>query len=307
MSEYGFQSFPEWRTIQSFTLPEDRKLESKVMLLHQKHPRGNALIAEYMKRDYKVPDGFEDFVYVSQLLQAEGMRVGIEAHRRNKPYCMGTLYWQLNDVWPVASWSSIDCFGRWKALHYYVREAYSPLAALPSLDNDTLSIYGVNDHLQADTVDLRVRGLLFDGKVLSETTLTNLSLRPDASMLLWKDALKNVVDGRKTENVVVEIVLSKGGKNVYRRLYYPASPRKQKLPHPDFTLTATRNEKGYQIDIQSNKLARNVLIETDSDGFFSDNYFDLLPDERKSIQFDTKVELDVKNAFRVKSLVDTMH
>ncbi|MBL7780199.1 MAG: glycoside hydrolase family 2 protein [Saprospiraceae bacterium] len=307
MSEYGFQSFPEWRTIQSFTLPEDRKLESKVMLLHQKHPRGNALIAEYMKRDYKVPDGFEDFVYVSQLLQAEGMRVGIEAHRRNKPYCMGTLYWQLNDVWPVASWSSIDCFGRWKALHYYVREAYSPLAALPLLDNDTLSIYGVNDHLQADTVDLRVRGLLFDGKVLSETTLTGLSLRPDASMLLWKDALKNVVDGRKVENVVVEIMLSKGGKTLYRRLYYPASPRKQKLPHPDFTLTATRNEKGYQIDIQSDKLARNVLIETDSDGFFSDNYFDLLPDERKSIQFDTKAELDVKNAFRVKSLVDTMH
>lgn len=306
MSEYGFQSFPEWRTIESFTLPEDRKLESKVMLLHQKHPRGNALIAEYMKRDYKVPDKFEDFVYVSQLLQAEGIRTGIEAHRRNKPYCMGTLYWQLNDVWPVASWSSIDYLGRWKALHYYVGEAYSPMAALPIVENDSLFIYGVNDHLDADTADLKIRALQFDGKLLSEASVPQLLLRPDASTVLWKNELKNVLNGRKAENVVVEILLSKADKTVYRRLFYPASPRKQKLPKPGIQLTARRDETGYVLDIQAEKLARNVLIQTEAEGFFSDNYFDLLPGERKTVHFKTAVELDPKKSFRTKSLADSM-
>lgn len=141
MSEFGFQAFPDWATIESFTQPGDRELDSKVMLTHQKHPRGNALIAEYLKRDYRQPKKFEDFVYISQLLQAEGMRTGLEAHRRNKPYCMGTLYWQLNDVWPVASWSSIDYYGRWKALHYYVRDVFRPVVALPIVEDDILKIY----------------------------------------------------------------------------------------------------------------------------------------------------------------------
>lgn len=305
MSEYGFQSFPEWRTIQSFTLPEDRQLESKVMLLHQKHPRGNALIAEYMKRDYRTPDNFEDFVYVSQLLQAEGMRTGIEAHRRNKPYCMGTLYWQLNDVWPVASWSSIDYLGRWKAMHYYVREAYSPLAALPLMEEDSLKIYGVNDHLGTETVSLRVRALQFEGKVLSETTIPNISLRTDSSVLIWKEQLKTVMDGKKAESVVIEIVLTNANnQSVYRRLFYPASPRKQKLPRPGIKLVATKVDQGYSIDIQADKLARNVLISTEAEGLFSDNYFDLLPDERKTVFFKTSAELDIQKAFQVKSLID---
>jgi len=308
MSEFGFQSFPEWRTIQSFTLPEDRKLDSKVMLLHQKHPRGNALIAEYMKRDYRTPDRFEDFVYVSQLLQAEGMRTGIEAHRRNKPYCMGTLYWQLNDVWPVASWSSIDYLGRWKALHYYVREAFSPLAALPIVEKDSLLIYGVNDFAASDTVILKIRALTFDGKVLSETSIPDLVIRPDSSILLWKNELKNVIDGRKPENVVVEIVLSKADNQpVYRRLFYPASPRKQKLPRPGINWVATRTEKVYSIDIQTDKLAKNILISTEADGFFSDNYFDLLPGERKTVFFSSASALDLQKSFQVKSLADTTH
>lgn len=307
MSEYGFQSFPEWRTIQSFTLPEDRELESKVMLLHQKHPRGNALIAEYMKRDYKVPDRFEDFVYVSQLLQAEGMRVAIEAHRRSKPYCMGTLYWQLNDVWPVASWSSIDYYGRWKAMHYYVRESYSALAALPIMENDSLFIYGVNDHLDTQVVSLTVRALQFDGKILSETNLPNISLRPDSSIVIWKNDMKEIA-GRKPENAVIEIVLSNADNQpVYRRLFYSDSPRKLKLPRADVNLTVKKDEKGYTLDLQSEKLAKNVLISTDADGFFSDNYFDLLPGERKTVHFSSSADIDLQNGFRVKSLIDTTH
>jgi beta-mannosidase len=307
MSEYGFQSFPEWRTIQSFTLPEDRVLDSKVMLLHQKHPRGNALIAEYMKRDYRNPKNFEDFVYVSQLLQAEGMRTGIEAHRRNKPYCMGTLYWQLNDVWQVASWSSIDYFGRWKALQYYVREAYSPVAALPFVDDEILKIYGVNDFPDTQTLTLQVRALSFEGKVLSDVTQIDTRIIPDSSRMIWQGTVKNILDKQKAENSVVEIQLKNAtGKSVYRRLFYLTPPKKLTLPKASVNVNVEPVNNGYQLTLSSERLAKNVFIGTEIDGFFSDNYFDLLPGERKTVLFKTERILDdPAKAFNTKSLVDT--
>jgi len=130
MSEYGFQSLPAMDTINRFTLPADRQFDSKVMNAHQKHPRGNELIQTYMKREFPKPRDLRQLIYFSQLLQAEGMRTAIEAHRRAKPYCMGSLYWQLNDCWPVVSWSGLDYYGNWKALHYFVKRAFEPPAIL---------------------------------------------------------------------------------------------------------------------------------------------------------------------------------
>ena len=307
MSEYGVQRFPEWRTIQSFTLPEDQKLDSKVMLLHQKHPRGNALIAEYMKRDYKNPKTFEDFVYVSQLLQAEGIRTGIEAHRRNKPYCMGTLYWQLNDVWQVASWSSIDYFGRWKALQYYAKEAYSPLAALPIVEDDILKIYGVNDFPEEKTVELQVRALTFEGKVLSDVTQIDTHLKTDSSTMIWQGTTKAILNKHKQEDCVVEILL-KGtdGQIVYRRLFYLVAPKKLSLSNTSVNIKTEQITAGYQLTLSCERLAKNVVISTAVDGLFSENYFDLLPGERKTVVFKTEKILDDPNkAFKAKSLVDT--
>ena len=123
VSEYGFQGMPSMRTIESFTNSAERSLGSAALKNHQKHPSGFETIEHYMNDWYKKPKDFVSYVYVSQLLQAEGMIAAIEAHRSAKSYCMGTLYWQLNDCWPVTSWSSIDHFGRWKALHYAVRES----------------------------------------------------------------------------------------------------------------------------------------------------------------------------------------
>jgi len=308
MSEYGFQSFPEWRTIQSFTLPEDRKLDSKVMLLHQKHPRGNALIAEYMKRDYITPKSFEDFVFVSQLLQAEGMRTAIEAHRRNKPYCMGSLYWQLNDVWQVASWSGIDCFGRWKALHYYAREAFSPVAALPIMDGEILKIYGVNDKPDTTHLTLHVHAYTFEGKTLSDVTQIDTHITPDSSRMIWQGTLKSVLNKHKPENAVVEIVLKDSSSNiVYRRLYYPVPPKKMTLPKPDTEQKVEQINEGYAITLSADRLAKNVCISTEVNGSFSDNYFDLLAGEKKTIIFRTERILeDPKTAFKIRSLADTM-
>ncbi|MBK6932466.1 MAG: glycoside hydrolase family 2 protein [Saprospirales bacterium] len=307
MSEFGFQAFPDWATIESFSKPEDRDLDSLVMLTHQKHPRGNALIAEYLKRDYRVPHSFEDFVYVSQLLQAEGMRLGIEAHRRNKPYCMGTLYWQLNDVWPVASWSSIDYYGRWKALHYYVREAYRPIVALPVVEDDILKVYACSDLPQDSVVTVQVRALTLEGKTLSDVVKPDVRVQPDSSRMVWQGYLKTVLDRHKEEDAVVEITLRTGsGQVVHRRLFYLVPPRKLLLPGTTVRLQVQQVNDGYQLSLQSPKLAKGVYLAAGAPGRFSDNYFDLLPGERKTVLFKTDRILDApQEAFRIKHLQET--
>lgn len=307
MSEFGFQSFPEWRTIESFSKPEERELESKVMLTHQKHPRGNALLAEYMKRDFRPVKTFGDFVYVSQVLQAEGMRIGLEAHRRNKPYCMGTLYWQFNDVWPVASWASRDYYGRWKALHYNVRDVFSPVAALPVVEDEILKVYGVSDLAEEIKVTVHVRAFDFDGKVLSDVTKPDVVVPTDSSRMIWQGYLKTVLGRQKLENAVVEITLKNADdKLLNRRLFYLCPPKKLALPKTSVSLKVEQVNDGYQILLESAKLAKNVLLGAEADGFFSDNYFDLLPGERKTVLFKTdRILDDPQGTFRVKSLVDT--
>ena len=127
LSEFGFQSFPSARTVRQFTLPEDRNIFSRVMEMHQRNAGANAKIIRYLADTFLYPTEFDTLLYASQLLQAEAIRYGVEHLRRNRGRCMGTLYWQLNDIWPVASWSSIDYYGRLKALHYYAKRFYAPV------------------------------------------------------------------------------------------------------------------------------------------------------------------------------------
>lgn len=307
MSEYGFQAFPDWTTILDFTEPEDRELDTKVMLTHQKHPRGNALIAEYLKRDFRVPKTFEDFVYVSQLVQAEGMRKGTEAHRRNKPYCMGTLYWQLNDVWPVASWASIDYYGRWKAMHYYLREDFRPVVALPVVEDDIIKVYASSDLASDTLVTVKVRALTFEGKMLSEVTEPGMLVRPDSNRMIWQGYLKTVLDKHKPEDALIEIKLEdKEGHLLHRRLFYLVPPRKLSLPRTSINMQVEQVNDGYQITLQTTNLAKNVYLWVEAEGAFSDNYFDLLPGERKTVLFRTEGILDdPKSAFHLKHLQQT--
>ena len=125
--------------------PSEWRIDSPVMLSHQRHPRGNALVRTYMDRDFRVPKDFGAFLYLSQVLQANVIQFGAEAHRRRMPYNMGSLYWQLDDCWPVASWSSIDYYGRWKALQYAARRFFAPVLVSPVDDNGTLRVYAVSD------------------------------------------------------------------------------------------------------------------------------------------------------------------
>jgi beta-mannosidase len=127
VSEFGFQSFPSLKTVENFTLLEDRNVFSYVMEKHQRNNSANGKIMNYLYQTFLYPNNFDTLLYASQLLQAEAIKYGVEHFRRNRGRCMGAIYWQLNDCWPVASWASIDYFFRWKALHYYAKRFFQPV------------------------------------------------------------------------------------------------------------------------------------------------------------------------------------
>ncbi len=144
----------------------DLSLQNPVIKAHEKHSRGWDIINEYMKRDYKVPTDFVQYNYVSQLLQARGMEIAIEAHRRARPYNMGTLYWQLNDCWPVVSWSSIDYLGNWKAFHYQAKRSFEPMLISVSENDKSYDVYFINDLLEDAKITSKAELIDFKGKVL---------------------------------------------------------------------------------------------------------------------------------------------
>ena len=165
MSEFGFQSFPEFSSVKKYTNPSDYDIYSDVMKSHQRSSIGNSTIEEYMQRDYHVPKSFEHFLYVSQLLQAEGISMGMEAQRRNRDICMGSLYWQLNDCWPVASWSSIDYFGKWKALHYKTKKSFKESILSFHKKSDEVVVYFITDNLKSQKLKFNIQLIDFSGKI----------------------------------------------------------------------------------------------------------------------------------------------
>ena len=167
MSEYGFQSFPGLETVKSYTVSGDWDIYSDVMKAHQRSSIGNVTIANYMEMHFNEPKDFENFLYTSQLLQAEGIKVAMEAHRIKKPYNMGSLVWQLNDCWPVASWSSIDHYGRWKALHYYIKRTFAETIIAFEANENEIKIHAVTDKIEDLKASLVVELVDFNGKVLS--------------------------------------------------------------------------------------------------------------------------------------------
>ncbi|MGA8044612.1 MAG: glycoside hydrolase family 2 TIM barrel-domain containing protein, partial [Terracidiphilus sp.] len=224
VTEYGFQSFPEMRTIETFTLPEDRSsIFTPVMLAHQKNNEGNSIIHDYLLRDYPEPKDFASFLYVSQVLQAEGIKIGAEYFRRSRPETMGSLFWQLNDCWPVASWSSIDYDGRWKALQYYARRFYAPVLVSPHVEGGSLRVYIVSDKTAALPATLRVRLMDFEGKVLLEDKRA-VSVDPLASKVYLDWPLEKLAEAgaADTSRVFIVAELTAGSEELSRNIAYLA-------------------------------------------------------------------------------------
>lgn len=286
MSEFGFQSFPEMKTIATFAAPEDYQIESEVMNGHQKSSIGNALIRTYMERDYIVPEKFEDFVYVGLVLQGHGMRHGFEAHRRNRPYCMGTLYWQLNDSWPVVSWSSIDYYGNWKALHYQAKRAFAPVLINPIQEGDSLSVYLLSDELEAlEQLTLEMRLVDFSGKTLGKKAVKSVSVPANTSLRIYREALDALLTAEQRKTAFMQLTLkNKAGHKITEETYFFCPTRELALPKTAITCKVKQKEGIYEVTLNSPKLAKDVFVEIPVQGArFSDNFFDLLPGETKKI------------------------
>ncbi len=308
VTEYGFQSFPEWKTIESFTEPEDRTgIFTAAMLAHQKNNEGNSIIADYLAKDYPQPKDFKSFLYASQVLQAEGIKIGAEHFRRSRPETMASIYWQLNDCWPVASWSSIDYYGRWKALQYYARRFYAPELVSPHIEEGAVKFYVVSDKTVAHEAALRARLMDFDGKVLLEEShgiqVTPLNSKVYLEWPLGKLTAAGAADTTKVF-VVGELVVD--GKTVSRNLIYLAPTKMVALKPAKLNVELTGGAGSYVLRVSSPVLARSVYASFgELDAKYSENYFDLLPGETVEIGVTSAASLDeLKAKLQVISLVD---
>lgn len=284
MSEYGFQAFPEMKTIRMFASPEDYELESPVMNAHQKASIGNFLIKKTMALYYKVPEKFEDLIYAGLILQGQGMRHGIEAHRRHRPYCMGSLPWQLNDSWPVVSWSSIDYYGNWKAMHYQIRRAFAPVLVDAIKEGNNLSYYIMSDRLTDEELTLNLELMDFNGKVYRKQKVDGL-LPANTSKLFYQEPVEQALAGRDSATTFMHMVVkSKKGEVLSDEIYYFAHPKDQLLPKTPLQWQV-KQKKGYcEVTLKADKLARDIFIEVPVQGVrFSDNFFDLLPGQKKKV------------------------
>ena len=308
VTEYGFQSFPEMRTVEAFTTLDDRaNIFTPVMLAHQKNNEGNSIIRDYIARDYPQPKDFASFLYVSQVLQAEGIKIGAEHFRRSRPETMGSIFWQLNDCWPVASWSSIDYYGRWKALQYYARRFYAPLLVSPHIEDGAVKVYIVSDKTEPQPAQLRVRLMDFSGKTLLDESRT-VALSPLASKVYLDWPLKKLTDAgaANTSGVFVVAELSTSEGKTSRNLIYLAPTKEVHLLPAALKVEAAGVKGSYKLRVNSAVLARSVYLSFgDLDVKLSDNYFDLLPAETVEIQAQSSATLEmIKAKMQVVSLTD---
>ncbi|MGA7217944.1 MAG: glycoside hydrolase family 2 protein [Candidatus Sulfotelmatobacter sp.] len=307
MSEYGFQSFPEMRTIRTYAhQPEDFDIRSVDMQAHQKNKGGNERILTYMLREYREPKDFASFVYLSQVQQAEIIKIGAEHLRRQRPRTMGSLYWQLNDCWPVASWASIDYYGRWKALNYYARRFYDDLLISPFLHDDKVDVYVVSDKLQPTSGTIHMRLLDFSGNVLLDQT-KDAQIPAQSNAIYFTVEKASLPAKADLRGSFLVFDLNIAGKRVSRNLIFFDVTHNLDLPaSPKVETSLAKTADGYTVTLQSSQLARSVYLSFgDIEVQASDNYFDLLPGEAVTINLKSAAPLEqLKAAMKTMSLTD---
>jgi beta-mannosidase len=304
-SEHGFQAFPDFNTVKKFSTAEDWNYLSPIMLHHQRASNGNQVLDKYMKMYYKYPKDFESYLYVSQVMQADVMQMSFETHRKSRPYTMGTLYWQLNDVWPVASWSSMDYLNNWKALHYQVKRSFATVILAPVYYHDSFTLHLVSDSLKSLKATAEVKIFDFNGKELKKISVP-VSMEANSSKLILEKTGKDITSGIDTTNAVCIVKLLQGKKVLTTNYSYFAAAKNLNLPKATITRKITPTPTGYTVELSSDKYARYVFLSIDKKGFFSDNYFNLMPGEKKIITYTTTLKFDnFEKDLKVMSLVDT--
>lgn len=306
MSEYGLQAWPVQRSIDAFAPRAAQGLAAPVIEAHQKFlaGKGNERLMKYVAGEFGEPRDFADFVYLSQVVQAEGIALAALHHRASRPFTMGSLYWQLNDVWPGASWSSIDSFGRWKALHFHARRFYAPVAVAATRDAmGRTSVSLLNDRTQALHGALRLRVMALDGRTLRDERKP-VELAP-LSATKWADyADADLLAGADPAATVAVFELGVDGEPPSRGVVYFEAAKDMHWPDPGLRATLRRDGAGYALDLRAARLARAVWVDFgDLDAEPSDNALTLLPGEQLSLRVTSKASLAaLREALRLRSV-----
>lgn len=277
-SEFGFQSYTSMPVLKTFADGDDLNIASPVMESHQKNVGGNARIAETMFRYFRFPEGFENFVYLSQVQQALAIRTAVEYWRSLRPHCMGALYWQLNDVWPVASWSSLDYGGGWKLLHHAAKRFFAPVSVVAIPGPDGVQFFGLNDTSQTVSIEWQPMVVKMDGtaRLLAKQAV---DIAPDSSVNLGSTQLEEWT-GQEMLCFAWSGAGSAGFEHVMTTPYKSLS-----LQAPHIKLDAHRARTGWELTLHAEALALFVAVEADLPGRFSENGLTLTPDRPAKLVF----------------------
>lgn len=291
-SEYGFQSFPEIQTVKRYAPEqEDQDILSDAMMWHQRGGKNaNERIYKHLLNEYQEPKGFENLLYMTQILQADAVKIAMEAHRRDKPYCMGTLYWQINDCWPVASWSSRDYYGRWKALHYFVKNAFDDILVSPVERNGRLEVWVISDRQQPVKGKLEI--IIYDmkGKRVNNVT-RNVRLKADESLKVTDQAVKELIGNYAPGDVVVyaDFVVQNEKKH-YTNNCFLVKQKEMNYQEAVIDPVIEPKEYGFRVTLRTNTFARGVFMELKGqDYFFNKNFFDLFPGHPVTLEVETSL------------------
>lgn len=291
-SEYGFQSFADYQSVMQFAPDKnDHDIYSEVMMSHQRGGQNaNSRIMWYMESEYGKPKNFEETLYLSQLMQGDAIKIAIEAHRRDKPYCMGTLFWQHNDCWPVASWSSRDFYGRWKAQHYFARKAYRNILVSPIVKDSTLYVFAVSDSLATFDGCLTVSIMDFRGNVIFNEE-SHVSIKANASEIHFSRPVFEILNGKSPNDIFIYTTLqSNDSKQIADNIYFLCTNKEMRFPKANIKWKSEKVDGGILVTLCSKTFARGVFLSINGiDNFFSDNYFDLLPNVEKKVLVRTSI------------------
>jgi beta-mannosidase len=282
MNEYGFQSFPDMKTIAAFVAPEEWALDSPVMRKRQKSYVGNGKMLDFLQDYYQKPADFQDFVYKSQLTQRVGMDAAIRAHRQAKGHCWGTVYWQFNDTWPCPSWSSIDYFGRWKAFHYALRELYANVLIAPEMRRSKMTVHVVSDEIRDLNGTLKIEVLTFRGRQVFSKTFP-VTIPKNSSILAVEQDLKKLWFKACKQASVARIKLSFDDRPPVTTLFYFKKPKNLRLKKTEMKVEIDAVENA--VRLSANTLVKDVFLSAERAEYFSDNFFDLLPGQPKTVTF----------------------